>query len=159
MKLKRSTAYSLHALMYMVRHGTQLPVTTSIIAKSEGIPLDYLAKVFQQLVKANFIKAVRGKGQGYVFVKSPEEITLLELFKVLEGNLLFDDCPLRHCKCGGTPENCSIFSIWIKCTKHIKEMLEKTTVAEATWNHPEHRFNTLPFQLCSTQKESLMKKT
>ena len=159
MKFKRSTAYALHALMYMVRHGTQLPVTSSMIAKSEGIPNAYLAKVFQQLVKANFVRAVAGTKRGYIFATPPEEISLLELFEICEGRTLFDDCPLRHCKCGGTPENCSIFSIWIKSTKHIKEMLEKTTIAEATWNHPEHRFNTLPFQLCSTQKESLMKKT
>ena len=52
MKVTKSTAYALHALMYMVRHNTQLPVTTATVAKAEGIPSDYLAKIFQQLVKA-----------------------------------------------------------------------------------------------------------
>ena len=159
MKLKRSTAYALHALMYMVRHGTQLPVTTSTISKSEGIPHDYLAKVFQQLVKANFIRAVAGRKRGYIFVIPPEEISLLELFEICEGRTLVDDCPLRHCKCGGTPENCRIFSIWVSCTKGIKAILEETSVAEATWNHPEHSFNTISYHLCSIQKESSTDKT
>jgi Rrf2 family protein len=147
MKIKKSSAYALHALMYMVRHDTQLPATTTIIAKSEGIPQDYLAKIFQQLVKARLIKAVKNKNRGYIFTKPPEEISLLELFETVEGGPLFDDCFLRHCKCGGTSENCRIFSSWINATKKVKKILEETTVANAAWSHPEHRFMSLPESL------------
>ena len=149
MKIKKSSAYALHALMYMVRHNTQLPATTDTIAKAEGIPHDYLAKIFQQLVKARFIKAVKNKNRGYVFIKPPEEISLLELFEVIEGAPLFDDCFLRHCECGGSQENCRIFSVWINATKQVKELLEEVTVATAAWNHPEHRFLSLPESLAS----------
>ena len=47
MKVSQASAYALHALMYMVRHRTQLPVTSSTIAKSEGIPSGYLAMLKQ----------------------------------------------------------------------------------------------------------------
>jgi Rrf2 family iron-sulfur cluster assembly transcriptional regulator len=147
MKIKRSAAYALHALMYMVRHNTQLPATTDTIAKAEGIPPNYLAKIFQQLVKARFIKAVKSKNRGYVFTRPPEEISLLELFEAVEGSPLFDDCFLRHCECGGTKENCRIFSVWINSTKRVKEILEETTIANAAWSHPEHRFMSLPESL------------
>ena len=152
MKIKKSSAYALHALMYMVRHSTQLPATTAIIAKAEGIPPDYLAKIFQQLVKTHFIKAV--KNRGYVFAKSPKEISLLELFEAIEGNPLFDDCFLRHCECGGTKENCRIFSVWANATKRIKGLLEETTIATAAWNHPEHRFLSLPESLVSPKDKN-----
>ena len=143
MKVTRSSSYALHALMYMVRHSTQLPATTATIAKAEGIPSDYLAKIFQQLVKARFVQAVRGKSRGYVFARPPEQISLLELFEVTEGHALFDDCPLRHCECDGTPENCRIFSVWVDATRQIKEQFVQTSVAAAAWNHPEHRFLSL----------------
>ena len=151
MKIKKSSAYALHALMYMVRHNTQLPATTDTIAKAEGIPHNYLAKIFQQLVKARFVKAV--KNRGYVFTKQPEEISLLELFETVEGSPLFDDCFLRHCKCGGTKENCRIFSVWINATKQVKELLKEITVATAAWNHPEHRFLSLPESLASPKNK------
>ena len=61
MKVSIAAAYSLHALMYMVRHITQLPATTNTIAKAEGIPPEYLSKIFQQLVKAGFVKAAKDK--------------------------------------------------------------------------------------------------
>ena len=96
MKVRKSAAYALHAMMYMVRHSTQLPATTETIAKAEGIPSVYLAKIFQKLVKARFVRAVRGKKRGYVFARPPEEIRLLELLEAIEGDSLFDDCFLRH---------------------------------------------------------------
>ena len=153
MKIKKSSAYALHALMYMVRHNTQLPATAATIAKAEGIPPDYLAKIFQQLVKARFIKAVKNKNRGYVFIRPPEEISLLELFETVEGSPLFDECFLKHCKCGGTQENCRILSVWINATIKVKELLENTTVATAAWNHPEHRFLSLSESLATKRQE------
>jgi Rrf2 family protein len=153
MKIKKSAAYALHALMYMVRHNTQLPATTATIAKAEGIPHNYLAKIFQKLVKTRLIKAVKSKNKGYVFNTPPEEITLLELFEAVEGSPLFDDCFLRHCECGGTKENCRIFSVWINSTKRVKEILEETTIANAAWSHPEHRFMSLPESLAGTKSK------
>ncbi len=153
MKVSQATAYALHAMMYMVRHITQLPATTGTIAKAEGIPAGYLAKIFRKLVKARFVKSVRGRKRGYVFAKPPEEISLLELFEVIEGGPIFEDCLLRHCKCGGTPENCCIYAQWISATKKINKLLSETSVATAAWNHPEHRFHSLPESLQAEKKK------
>jgi Rrf2 family iron-sulfur cluster assembly transcriptional regulator len=157
MKVKKSVAYALHALMYMARHSTQLPATTAMIAKAEGIPPNFLAKIFQQLVKARFVKAVKTKNRGYVFARPPEEISMLELFETIEDGPLFDDCFLRHCECGGTKENCRIFSVWANATKRVKEILEETTVATATWSHPEHRFLSLPESLAGSNDKKRTK--
>jgi Rrf2 family protein len=144
MKISQASAYAMHALMYMVRHMTQLPVTCKTIAKSEGIPAGYLSKVLQQVVKAGFIRSVRGQDRGYVFVRPPEEISLLQLFEAMEGHPMFDDCPLRHCACGGTTENCRIFARWATATRALKGLLAEITIVSAAWNHPEHRFDMLP---------------
>ncbi len=144
MKINQASAYALHALMFMVRHATRLPITSKEIARTEGMPEGYLAKVLQQLVRTGFIRSVRGRERGYLFARPPEEISLLELFEVMEGQPLFDDCPLRHCACGGTSHNCHIFSRWLAATRKVKELLEETTVAAAAWQHPEHRFDVLP---------------
>ena len=144
MRVSKATAYALHAMMYMVRHSTQLPATTGTIAKAEGIPTAYLAKIFQRLVRAGFVKAVKGRQRGYVFARSPNEINLLELVETTEGITLFSDCFLRQCDCGGTPKNCHIYARWVGVTKKIKELFEDITLETAAWNHPEHRFYDLP---------------
>ncbi len=152
MKVTKSVSYAAHALMYMVRHSTQLPVTAITVAKAEGIPSQYLAKILQQLAKARFIKATRGTKRGYVFARPPEQITLLEMFEAIEGRPLFDGCFMKHCQCGGTLENCRIFSIWTDATKQIKKELKDITVASAAWGHPEHRFMSLTESLAGAKK-------
>jgi len=147
MKVKKSVAYALHALVYMVRHKTQLPVTTRIIAKSEGIPPDYLAKVFQILNKSGFVKSVRGRKKGYVFDKQPEDISLLMLIEAIEGGPIFNECFLKHCECGGTRENCDIYSIWVNSTKQVTDKLKNTNIESVAWSHPDHRFDSLPDSL------------
>jgi Rrf2 family protein len=144
MKISQTSAYALHALMHMARHVTQLPIASRSIARAEGIPAGYLAKVLQQLARAGYIRAVRGRERGYVFARPPEEISLLELFETLEGEPLFDDCPLRHCACNGTSENCHIFAQWLAATRRMKDLLGATTIASVAWHHPEHRFENLP---------------
>lgn len=158
MKVQKATAYALHALMYMVRHVTQLPVTTNTIAKGEGIPSEYLAKIFQRLSKAHIVKGVKGRKKGHVFARPPEDITLLEVINSIEGESLFDDCPIRHCQCGGNPENCYFFARWISATKKLRDLFEGTTLATVAWNHPEHRFYSLPESLGIKKKKPNRKK-
>ncbi len=158
MKVKKSTAYALHALMYMVRHITQLPITTNTIAKGEGIPPEYLAKIFQQLTKARIVKGLKGRKKGHIFAKPPEEISLLEVINSIEGESLFDDCPLKHCECGGSQENCHIYAQWIIATRKINALFEETSLSTIAWNHPEHRFNSLPVSL-ETKKKRYNSKT
>lgn len=154
MKVSKATAYALHGLMYMVRHITQLPATTQTIAKAEGVPSGYLAKIFQRLAKAGIVKSVKVQNRGYVFARPPEEISLLELFEVMEGGALFEDCLLRHCECGGTPDNCYIYSRWLGATTKINQLFAETNLVTAAWNHPEHRFNSLPESLKSDEGQA-----
>jgi len=144
MKVSKASAYGLHALMYMVRHVTQLPATAETVAKAEGIPAQYLAKILQGLTRAGFIKLGQGRKNGYVFARPPEEVTLLQVLETLEGQSLFGDCPLRHCECGGTPENCCLFAQWVSVSRNIKKLFEETSIVTAAWNHPEHRFGVPP---------------
>ena len=141
MKVSKAIAYALHALMYMVRHSTQLPVTTGTIAKAEGLPAAYLSKIFQKLVKGGLVRSVRGRNKGYVFAKPPEKISLLDLFEIIEKDSLFDECLLKHCDCKGTPKNCNIYASWLEATANIKILFKEITLEKAAWNHPEHRFS------------------
>jgi Rrf2 family transcriptional regulator, iron-sulfur cluster assembly transcription factor len=140
MKISLGTAYGLHALMFMVRHATQLPITAEGIAKAEGIPLKYLAKILHRLAKACIIKSSSGKNKGYSFNRNPKEITLLEVFDTIEGKPIFDGCFMQRCKCSGTPQNCLIYAQWLNATKRIAKFLSETNIESAAWHHPEHRF-------------------
>jgi len=141
MKIRQATAYALHAMMYMVRHLTQLPVTVETIARAEDIPSEYLAKIFRQLAGAGLVRAASPNGRGYIFARDPETISVLELLEVVEGGRLFADCFMRHCQCGGTSENCEIYSAWHSAMSKVAERLAAIDIATAAWDHPPHRFD------------------
>ena len=68
----------------------------------------HLAKVFQRLVKSGLVKSTRGSKGGLELARSPSDITLYEIYSVLEGptenlNCLMPDiqCPFKSCIFGG----------------------------------------------------------
>ena len=77
---------------------------------------------------------------------------LLEVINSIEGESLFDECPIKYCECGGSPENCNVYAQWISATRKINTLFEKTSLATAAWNHPEHRFQSLKASLETKKK-------
>ena len=140
MRTSKASSYAVHALMYMVRHSTLLPITNKIIAKSEGIPEGYLAKIFQRLAKAGIVVSCKtGKG-GYSFARPPEKISVTEVLDTIEGESVLEDCFMRYCECKGTPETCDIYRMWVEATAKLREFLEQKSLADIAWHHPEHYF-------------------
>jgi len=93
-KFSKSTRYALYAAMDMTT--AEGPVTVGEVAERYAIPPGALAKVFQQLVRAGLARGVRGVGGGYVLVKKPAEITVLDVISVFEpfrpeGGCVLDD--------------------------------------------------------------------
>jgi Rrf2 family protein len=140
MKVKQATAYAMHAMMYMVRHVTQLPVTAETVARAEQIPPRYLAKILPQLARAGFLKTAGSRRKGYVFARDPQDIRLLELIEAIEGRPLFGHCFMRHGDCPGAA-HCNIYAVWKKSTAQMSSYLAHTSLAAAAWDHPDHRFD------------------
>jgi Rrf2 family protein len=140
MKIKQANSYALHALMYMVRHTTQLPVTIQAVSKAEGIPYRQLAGLFKLLTEAGIVKNADAGHPGYVFARPPSQVSLLELFELVEGEPIFDECFMKHCDCKATPENCKIYEAWKKATASVAKKLSEISLEAAAWGHPQHYF-------------------
>ncbi len=87
MQLSKASTYGLFALLHIAKHGTNEPVPGRVIAESCGLPLEYLLKILQQLVRARVILSERGPHGGFWLRKSPAETTLLEIVEALEGTI------------------------------------------------------------------------
>lgn len=140
MKIKQANSYALHALMYMVRHSTQLPVTIQAISKAERIPYRQLVGLFRLMAEAGIVKKTNSAQSGYVFGRLPSEVTLLELIELIEGGPVFGECFMKHCDCRATHENCRIYAAWKRATASVTRQLAETTIEGAAWGHPEHYF-------------------
>lgn len=140
MKIKKANSYAMHALMYMVRHMTQLPVSIQTIAKAEQIPYRRLVDIFHLLTEAGMVTTSKLDSSCYEFAKSPSEITLMELFELVEGEPIFDECFMNHCDCGSENQDCRIYATWRKATAAVARQLSESSIEMAAWGHPEHYF-------------------
>lgn len=87
MKISRSTGYGLLAAGYIARNEKNGIVLSQTISKEYNIPLEYLLKILQQLVRANILRSKRGPRGGFVLSKSMSKITMLEIVEAVDGPL------------------------------------------------------------------------
>jgi len=64
-KISRSTGYALLAVGYIAQHEDQKIILSNDIANKYDIPLEYLLKILQQLVRANVLRSKRGPRGGF----------------------------------------------------------------------------------------------
>ena len=83
MKLTRSTNYGIIAVGYIAQN--EEGANSREIAKEYGIPLEYLLKILQDLVRANVLTSKRGPGGGFKLAKSANQINLLQVVEALQG--------------------------------------------------------------------------
>ena len=88
MRVSRSTGYALLAVGYLAQHQSEGIILSQSIAKKYNIPLEYLLKILQQLVRANILRSKRGPRGGFNLARSPKKITLLEVIEAVEGPMI-----------------------------------------------------------------------
>ena len=88
MRVSRSTGYALLAVGYLAQHQSEGIILSQSIAKKYNIPLEYLLKILQQLVRANLLRSKRGPRGGFNLARSPKKITLLEVIEAVEGPMI-----------------------------------------------------------------------
>ena len=88
MKISRSTGYALVAVGYIAQNYKDGAVLAARISKEYNIPLEYLLKILQQLVRANVLRSKRGPRGGFFLARPAESITLLEVIEAVDGPLM-----------------------------------------------------------------------
>jgi Rrf2 family protein len=58
------------------------------LARAEAVPANYLVQILGELRNGGLIVSRRGKQGGYALARPPEAITLLDIVRVIEGELL-----------------------------------------------------------------------
>lgn len=99
--LRISEAYALafHAMVYLVGLQAGTLITASELARRFGVSEAHLAKVLQRLARMGLLGSKRGPKGGFVLVRRPEEITLLDIHVAVDGPLDRGSCLLTERIC------------------------------------------------------------
>ena len=88
MKISRSVSYGLVAAGYVAENCQDGPILAARVSKEYGIPLEYLMKIMQQLVRANILRSKRGPRGGFSLARNPKDISMLQIIEAVNGPLM-----------------------------------------------------------------------
>ena len=132
MKLSTKGRYGLKAILDLALHSAEGQVTLYSIAERQGLSESYLEQLFAALKKADLIKSVRGPQGGYMLADSPENISVGDVLRALEGSLAPTDCVSddRYAGQCGNSERCVTRSVWEKIRDGINSVIDNITLQE-----------------------------
>jgi Rrf2 family protein len=108
-------------------------VRIQTIAKQQNIPKRFLEQILNDLKMAGLVQSRRGMGGGYRLARRPEEISLAQIVRPIEGALAPVSCVSEqfYQKCSCPDESrCAIRSAMKEVREAVVRVADRITVAE-----------------------------
>lgn len=105
MKLSKKSEYGLRALLELQSTYEGPILQRHEIAERQHIPVEFLEQILLSLKRAGLLTSRRGIRGGYSLIKSPEDITLGQVIRILDGPLAPISCVSKtaYQKCRDCP--------------------------------------------------------
>jgi Rrf2 family nitric oxide-sensitive transcriptional repressor len=123
----QTVEYALRAVVHLASEAPA-PRTTDQIAAATLVPRAYLAKVLQSLARSGVVQSQRGLHGGMSLVKSPADLTILEVVNAVEPIERIRTCPLGLAAHG--VRLCPLHSRMDRALATVETALGGTTLAE-----------------------------
>lgn len=128
MRISRSTGYALLAVGYLAQHQKEVIVLSQTISKKYNIPLEYLLKILQQLVRANVLRSKRGPRGGFSLARPINKITVLQVVEAVDGPLVSTLNLAEHAK--GEKFSNKAEKLYEKALAQSRAVFEKAKISD-----------------------------
>lgn len=105
----------------------EAPITLKQVSENQKISEKYLSKLIIPLKGIGLVQSLRGAHGGYKLNKSPDEITLLEIIEILEGNIAPVEC-IKSLDTCDMEKVCPTREIWFQLEEVIVNFLKNITL-------------------------------
>jgi Rrf2 family protein len=137
MKLTKRGEYALRALIDMVlaREAGRELIPLKEISARDKIPLPFLEQIFVQLREAGIVDGKRGKHGGFFLAKPPENISMGEVVRLIDGPLAPIGCvshtAYTKCSCPDE-EHCGLRLLMLDVRNAIANILDRYSLAQVS---------------------------
>ena len=133
MKLSTKGRYGLRAAVSLAMYAKDEPVSISTIAAREELSESYLEQLFAKLKKAGLVHSIRGTNGGYQLSRPAEDISVGDVLRALEGNMVIVDCPDSESQCAKYG-SCVTKYVWKRINNSINDTMDAITLEELVLN-------------------------
>jgi Rrf2 family transcriptional regulator, cysteine metabolism repressor len=133
LKLSTRARYGTRAAFELARRHGSGPVHVHDIADAQDISPHYLVNILNILRKCGIVTSKRGANGGFILQRSPEEITVGDIVRAVDGPLDLVDCTGRE-RCVRI-DHCPTYDVWARLTKVIERELDAITLDDLVVSH------------------------
>lgn len=105
------------------------PTKGADLAAAQDIPLKFLEAILTDLKRAGLVASRRGSDGGYWLARPPDEITVADLIRAVEGPLA--DVRGARAEALDYPANLAALQrMWVAVRANLRQVLEHTSIAD-----------------------------
>ena len=123
----KKVEYALRAVIHLADQ-TPASRTTDQIAAATKVPRAYLAKLLLALCRKGVMQSQRGVGGGMTLMKTPEQLTILEVVNAVDPIVRLTTCPLGLAAHG--VRLCPLHKRLDNALAMVEDAFRSTTLAE-----------------------------
>lgn len=131
LKISDATALALHTMAHLAIE-PENQSTTARIAELFDVSKHHLAKVHQRLSRAGLIRSSRGPAGGVGLARDPAEISLMEIYEAMEGEMNCKPCLFGKAAC--PRKGCVLGALLPGLAQQVFHYFETTTLQELVKN-------------------------
>ncbi len=145
MKITKKGEYALRLLLILAAsHEQKKPLTLHEITEKEDMPIKFLEQIMMPLKRARIVRSEKGRHGGYALSRSPKEITLGEIIRVIDGPLapMLTATEIEK-RIRNNDPHAGLYMTLLDVRNAIAEILDKKTLAdvlekslELAWSEP-----------------------
>jgi Rrf2 family protein len=133
--LTRKGKYGLKAMIALAKEHRGGPVLIGDLAEQEAIPKKFLENILLALKHRGLVHSRKGPGGGYQLGRAPEQISVGDIIRALDGPLALVSCvsqtaysPCEECV---TEKDCAVRRIFQQVRDQTAKILDGTTLKAA----------------------------
>ncbi len=129
MKISTKGRYALRLMVDLAVTGDGAPVSLRDVARRQQISDKYLEQIVTPLSRAGLVRSVRGAGGGYLLTRAPEDYTVGDILRPLEGDLAPVECATDAEYCERC-DQCVTVELWQEIHRAVSDVVDHTTLAD-----------------------------
>lgn len=122
--------YALRVMVDLANHREDGYIPLKDIAARQEISEKYLEIIIKTLVKGRLLKGLRGKGGGYMLVRTPKEYIIGEIIELTEGPLAPVACLMPDAEPCSRKNECVTLPLWRKFDVLIHDFFYHITLED-----------------------------
>jgi len=131
MKISQKGLYALKAMTMLARRFADGAIRIRDVAYEEELPEKFLELILLELKNARLVESVRGAKGGYRLRRPPDQITLAEIIRLIDGPLApFGDAEQLRGLIETETNDRALYQVFLDVRDAAARILENTTLAD-----------------------------